>query len=312
MIADFYTKYPQVNDEILNLDWIINKVKAMDGMLTEWIAQAEELRQMLLDTIPGMQSDISNLQSAIALINANISDLQQIRNDIAALKVMDGDLQAQIDAIDINYDLIFQKFDEVNERIDNIREVIGLEFLAAVRNLQNQLYTVKFDLEQEMNEIKARLDQIDTSVYNPWAGRRVDQDENARLIYADLSDMIPTAAEYSELGLSSNDYNKYNLTAYEYAVRGKKHFHFDWVYSPVSGKRQNVSNVLTEIMNFLLGTMTASEYAAMDLTATEYSNLDLTSEEYYSYNESNEVGLAASDYAAISKLPSNLLRVKEV
>lgn len=312
MIADFYTKYPQVNDEILNLDWIINKVKSMDGMLTEWIAQAEELRQMLLDTIPGMQSDISNLQSAIALINANISDLQQIRNDIAALKVMDGDLQAQIDAIDINYDLIFQKFDEVNERIDNIREVIGLEFLAAVRNLQNQLYTVKFDLEQEMNEIKARMDQIDTSVYNPWAGRRVNQDENDRLIYADLSDMIPTAAEYSELGLSSNDYNKYNLTAYEYAVRGKKHFHFDWVYSPVSGKRQNVSNVLTEIMNFLLGTMTASEYAAMDLTASEYSNLDLTSEEYYSYNEANEVGLAASDYAAISKLPSNFLRVKEV
>lgn len=312
MIADFYTKYPQVNDEILNLDWIINKVKAMDGMLTEWIAQAEELRQMLLDTIPGMQSDISNLQSAIALINANISDLQQIRNDIAALKVMDGDLQAQIDAIDTNYDLIFQKIDEVNARIDNIREVIGLEFLAAVRNLQNQLYTVKFDLEQEMNEIKARMDQIDTSVYNPWAGRRVDQDENDRLIYADLSDMIPTAAEYSELGLSSNDYNKYNLTAYEYAVRGKKHFHFDWIYSPVSGKRQNVSNVLTEIMNFLLGTMTATQYAAMDLTATEYSNLDLTSEEYYSYNEANEVGLAASDYAAISKLPSNFLRVKEV
>jgi len=312
MIADFYTKYPQVNDEILNLDWIINKVKAMDGMLTEWIAQAEELRQMLLDTIPGMQSDISNLQSAIALINANISDLQQIRNDIAALKVIDGDLQAQIDAIDINYDLIFQKFDEVNERIDNIREVIGLEFLAAIRNLQNQLYTVKFDLEQEMNEIKSRMDQIDTSVYNPWAGRRVNQDENARLIYADLSDMIPTAEEYSELGLSSNDYNKYNLTAYEYAVRGKKHFHFDWVYSPVSGKRQNVSNVLTEIMNFLLGTMTATEYAAMDLTATEYSNIDLTSEEYYSYNDANEVGLAASDYAAISKLPSNFLRIKEV
>ena len=246
------------------------------------------------------------------MINANISDLQQIRNDIAALKVMDGDLQAQIDAIDTNYDMIFEKIDEVNARIDNIREVIGLEFLAAVRNLQNQLYTVKFDLEQEMNEIKARMDQIDTSVYNPWAGRRVNQDENARLIYADLSDMIPTAAEYSELGLSSNDYNKYNLTAYEYAVRGKKHFHFDWVYSPVSGKRQNVSNVLTEIMNFLLGTMTASEYAAMDLTATEYSNLDLTSEEYYSYNVANEVGLAASDYAAISKLPSNFLRIKEV
>ena len=60
-----------------------------------------------------------------------------------------------------------------------------------------------------------------------------------------------------------------------------------------------------------MGTMTASEYASMDLTADEYSNLDLTSEEYYSYNM-NESGLTASEYAAISKLQSNFLRLKEV
>lgn len=306
MISDFYTKYPQVNDEILNLDWVIKKIKSMESMLDEWIEQAEELRQMLLDTIPGMQGDISDLQSAVNQINQNIADLQEIRNNIAALKAMDQDLQKQIDAIDTNYDLIFQKIAEVNARIDNIAEVVGAEFLAAVRALQIDFYKMKFELEQQMDELKARMDAIDTSVYNPWAGYRVDQDVNAKMIYADLSDMIPTAAEYSGLGLSASDYAAYDLTAYEYAVRGKKHFNFDWVYAPVLGIRQSVSNVLTSIINFIMGTYTATEYAALDLTADEYAALDLTAEEYYSYN-TNESGLSASEYAAISKLHSGFL-----
>lgn len=306
MISDFYTKYPQVNDEILNLDWVIKKIKSMDGMLDEWIEQAEELKQMLLDTIPGMQGDISDLQAAVNQINQNIADLQEIRNNIATLKAVDQDLQKQIDAIDTNYDLIFQKIAEVNARIDNIAEVVGAEFLAAVRALQIDFYKMKFELEQEMNELKARMDAIDTSVYNPWAGYRVDQDVNAKMIYADLSDMIPTAAEYSGLGLSASDYAAYDLTAYEYAVRGKKHFHFEWVYAPILGIRQSVSNVLTSIINFIMGTYTATEYAALDLTADEYAALDLTAEEYYSYN-TNESGLSASEYAAISMLHSGFL-----
>lgn len=311
MYSDFYTKYPQVNDEILNLDWVINKIKSMDNMLAQWIEEAEELQQMLLNTIPGMQTDISTLQTEVSAIEANIADLQQIRNSIAALNSKDQDLQNQINNINTDYARIFQMFDEVNARIDRLPQIIGVEFLASIRNVQVELYKVKFKLEQDMQEIIERMDLIDTSVYNPWAGRRVEQDENDKLIYADLADMVPTAAEYSGLGLSANDYKKYDLTSYEYAVRGKKHFNFDWVYDPIRGIRQNISNVLTGIINFFMGTMTASEYAAMDLTADEYSNLDLTSEEYYSYNM-NESGLTASEYAAISKLQSNFLRLKEV
>ena len=311
MISEFYNKYPQINDEILNLDWVIKTIKSMDHMLDEWIAQATELQQMLQNTIPGMQTDIASLQAAVDAINANIADLQEIRNKLAALAAVDQDLQHQIDAIDTNYDLIFQKIDEVNARIDNIKEVVGAEFLAAVRALEQSFYRMKFDLEQQMNELKARMDAIDTSVYNPWAARRVDQDENVKLIYADLADNVPTADEFSELGLTASQYAGYELSAYEYSVRGKKHLHFDWVYAPILGIRQNISNVLTSIINFMMGTLTASEYAALDMTAEEYSNLDLTSEEYYSYN-TNEGGLTASEYAAISKLNSNMLQLKEV
>lgn len=315
MLSEFYTKYPQVNDEIINLDWLINKIKSMEHMLDEWIEQAEELKQMLLNTIPGMQTDISTLQSEVAAIEANISDLQQIRDDLriltATTTARDDDLQRQIDQINTSYDQIFYLIDQTNKRIDNIKDVVGAEVMGMIYDLSSRFYSIKFELESEMNEIITRMDQIDTTVYNPWAGRKVNQDENDRMIYADLADNVLTSAEYSELGLSSDDYDAYDLSAYEYAVRGRKHLRLDWVYSPVLMMKQSISNVLTSIVNFFLGTLSATEYAALDITADEYAALDLTAEDYYSYN-TNESGLSASEYAAISKLNSNVLLLKEV
>ena len=308
MYSDFFAKYPVVNDEIINLDWVINKVKGMDDMLTAWIAQAEELQRILNDTIPDMETDISELFALVTAINASISDLQHIRDQIAGLTEMDKDLQKQIDAINTNWDEIDNRFDSVNARIDSIKYVVGAEFLAELWKVQGEFYTMKYELQSEMREIKKRIDAIDTTVYNPWAGRRVDQDENDKLIYADLADMVPTATEYASLGLSASDYAAYNLSAYEYAVRGKKHLKMFYVYSPVYGFKQAISNVLTSIVNYIAGTMTAAEYAALDLTAEEFSNLDLTSIDYMEYNE-NGAGLTASDYAAINKLNSGFLKI---
>lgn len=308
MLSDFFAKYPVVNDEVLNLDWVINKVKGMDDMLTAWIAQAEELQRILNDTIPDMETDISELFALVTAINASISDLQHIRDQIAGLTEMDRDLQKQIDAINTNWDEIDSRFDSVNARIDSIKYVVGAEFLAELWKVQGEFYTMKYELQSEMREIKKRIDAIDTTVYNPWAGRRVEQDENDRLIYADLADMVPTATEYASLGLSASDYAAYDLSAYEYAVRGKKHLKLHYVFSPVYGFKQAISNVLTSIVNYIAGTMTAAEYAALDLTAEEFSNLDLTSIEYMEYNE-NGAGLTASDYAAINKLNSGFLKI---
>lgn len=308
MYSEFFAKYPVVNDEIINLDWVINKVKSMDNMLTAWIAQAEELQRILNDTIPDMETDISELFSLVTAINASISDLQNIRDQIAGLTEKDNDLQHQINAINTNWDQIDNRFAEVDARIDSIKYVVGAEFLAELWKVQGEIYQLKYDLQSEMRSISRRIDEIDTSVYNPWAGYRVDQDENDKLIYADLADMVPTATEYASLGLSASDYAAYDLSAYEYAVRGKKHLKMFYVFSPVYGFKQAISNVLTSIVNYIAGTMTASEYAALDLDADAYLNLDLTSIEYMEYNE-NGAGLTASDYAAINKLNSGFLKI---
>ena len=67
-------------------------------------------------------------------------------------------------------------------------------------------------------EIIERMDLIDTTVYNPGL---VDVLSRMKMINSFMQILLiwSTAAEYSGLGLSANDYKKYDLTAYEYAVR---------------------------------------------------------------------------------------------
>lgn len=309
MVSNFFAKYPIVNDEILNLDWVIKTVKHLESDLAKWVTVAEELQTAINSTLPGMQNDITSLYSLVNTINDSITDLQAIRNSISGLLAKDTDLQKQIDAINTNWKEIDNKFDTINSRIDSIKEVVGRELLAELSKFEVEFYKVKFDLEKEMSEIIDRINSIDTSVYNPWAGRRVNQDENDKLIYADLADLVPTAEEYSELGLRALEYSNYELPAYEYAARGKKHLNMFFVFSPVYGFKQSISNVLTSIVNHFAGTMTADDYTALDLTADNYATLDITALSYYSFNTTSPGnigtggdGLTANQYSNLQVL----------
>ena len=59
--------------------------------------------------------------------------------------------------------------------------------------------------------------------------------------------------------------------------------HLDYVFSPIYGFKQSVDNVLTSILNWLEGTLSADAYTALNLTADEYTALNLSAADYYSY-----------------------------
>ena len=80
------------------------------------------------------------------------------------------------------------------------------------------------------------------------------------------------------------EYDTYNLTAYEYARFGFKMLHLDFVFSPIYGFKQSVDNVLTSILNWIEGTLSADGYTALNLTADDYTALNLSAADYYSYN----------------------------
>lgn len=304
---NFFHKYPYTNFHELNLDWILEKINEFDATLKSWKDIIDELESHLAE-IDSFDERITSLENAT-------SDLNDIRQHLINLDYEMAATNERINDLFTHFSLIDIQFDEVNRHINNLKDYVDNRDTALALDYNHKLYELEIKLrvafkmlEDEIDLLLQIINQIDTSVYNPWPriiGKESIQ-KNINYAYEDLADNIPLAMEYQELGLTASEYAAFGLTAREYALRGRKHLHMDFVYSPVYGFKQNISNVLTSIVNFICGTFSATEYASLDLTADDYAALDLTSEQYFSFN-TNGTGLTASDYAALSKLNNGLI-----
>lgn len=288
MYLPFYKKYPYQNDEILNLDWVLSQIQEFRQSFEEWAETIQKLQEGLED-ISDWETRIEALEvmsAKIPVIEKSLNDLANLHDvDVKNLKAMIDDLQRQIDALDITALRIY-----IDSR-DN-------ELMADYNKKIYDNYVITYQL---FNSLKDRLEilaqiiaELDTKVYNPWP-RRIAKEalsDNLNYAYSDLADSVPTAEQYAELGLSATEYSAYDMLARDYSVRGKFNLRMHFVYSPVFGFKQEINNVLTSIVDFIKGTMSADEYTALDIDAEDYSGLDLTAADYYSYgsNPSGVVG----------------------
>ena len=297
----WFIKYPNQNDEILNLDWVLKQLQEFSTTFESWRETIESLQEALED-IDDWEDRITALEAVsakIPVLEKSLSDLANLEAaDVKYLKSLIDDLQSQINALDISAFKVY-----VDSR-DN-------EIMADYNKKIYDNYVVTYSL---FNALKDRLEilanivaELDTRAYNPWP-RRLSKEslqQNLNYAYADLADAVPTAEEYASLGLSASDYEDYDLLARDYSLRGKAALKMHFVYSPVYGFKQEINNVLTSIVNFVKGTISALEYANLDLTADEYSALDLTALDYYSYGNNlgyigtGGTGLTSEQYSTL-------------
>ena len=270
------------------------------------------------ETITELQealNNISDLYTRVDDLESAISDLATIRTDISTLKGnvsdltnMDSALQEQINSININLDSINTKFTTVYEYIDTEISKVNIQWYAKYLQLQTIMNIQYSELKEMISELSSRIDEIDTSVINPWHDLlgRISIQRNNNYIYNELADEIVTAEEYSKLGYTATEYQSLDISAHDYCEFGKKKLHFYWVYSPTFGWRQEINNVLTSIVNEVMDTLTADEYTALDLDAEDYYQLDITAFEYYSFNTDRGYlklggnGITAQQYSTIT------------
>lgn len=297
-------KYPYQNDEIINLDWVLKQIQEFRTTFESW---AETIRQLQegLEDISDWEARIVQLElitEQIPVIEKSLADLANLHDaDIKQLKLQIADLQTQINNLDIAALKVY-----VDSR-DN-------ELIADYNKKIYDNYVVTYSL---FNGLKDRLivlaeivENIDTKVFNPWPRtlEKVSLQQNINFAYADLADKVLTAEEYASLGLSANDYDIFEMSARDYSLNSKFITHLNYVYSPTYGFKQEINNVLTSIINFIKGTMSADEYSALDIDADGYSALDLSANDYYSFN--NQLGyigpggngLSAEQYSSLQIL----------
>lgn len=297
-IIPWWNHYPVVNNEQINLDWILKKIQEFNTRLDEWSTLAAELQAGL--------ADINTMKAAITAIQADIADLDAIRAAISGLSTEDAHLQQQIDEIKQFIDSYESSIEALRSYIDGKIAIVNKRIDTLSFDILNDTNVKIIKLQKQLDTLSDQVDSIDTSVLNPWHWGlgRIDQDKNINFIYNDLADECLTTEQYCKLGLSAADYASFDLTARDYAEFGKTKLHFRWVYSPFEGFKQDINVVLSNIANWIFGTMSAEDYASLDLTADEYADMDLTSVLYLMMN--NNGTLTADDYAALGSLNNGL------
>ena len=283
---------------------IVNKINGYD----EIIAGLEEA----LKNIQGMDERIAALENATSDLNDIRSHLSTIDSEIRGINnqhsIDINRLQREIDTLNLSIEAFDSNIEAARAYSLYLYNKVKYELESEIALEFHDVYTSLTAMQNELRSMKSRLDKIDTSVINPWHTElgRVDQDTNAKLIYGDLADECLTAEEYCKLGLTASEYSAFSLPARWYAEFGKTKLHYYWVYSPSTGTRQEISNVLTSILNGIMDTLTATEYAALDLDADGYELLDLTAWDYYSfmadegYLKLGGSGITAGQYASMT------------
>lgn len=297
-MAGWNIKYPYVSDEILNLDWVLSKIREFEAVIDDLQSTIEELKAGL--------ANLGQINLRLDALEAATSDLNDMRAALRGLAAEDATLQSQIDALN----LFIGAYDDA---LKNLREYIDSKIAVVNKRIDTLAFDILSDanvkiikLQKQLDALTKRIDEIDTTVLNPWhwGMGRIDQDKNINYVYNDLADECLTAEQYCKLGLSASDYTTYDLTARDYWEFGKTKLHFRWVYSPLEGFKQDINVVLSNIANWLFGTLSADDYAALDLSADDYAALDLTAILYMLYNTNGT--LTADDYAALGSLNNGL------
>lgn len=303
MNLPWFIKYPNQNDEILNLDWLLKELQDFRSTFESWAETIASLQEALedIDDWEGRIEALETITSQIPAIEKTLNELAALHDaDIKAIKLILDNLQNQIDSLDISALKIY---------VDSRDNMIIADFNKKLFDEHYQMITLFEGLKSRIEILANIIADIDTKALNPWPRRLVKESlqDNLNFAYSDLADLVPDASEYAELGLTANEYNNYDLKALDYSLRGKILLKMFYVYSPVYGFKQEINNVLTSIVNFIKGTMSADAYTALDLDAESYSNLELTADDYYSYN--NDLGYIATGGSGLTSDQYSTLQI---
>lgn len=265
----------EIIDELV--DWS-DTIAELQGAIVDISAMKTDINAIKLD-LSGVHVSLDNIQESVRSVNEYAHTLEGKINDNAEAI---SDLVKMIANFNANVD---EKLNALEKRLTKLIQSITLNYDEEILAIKKSISDLKFNLQSQIDLLNRRVDEIDTSVVNPWRAQlgRITNQKEANYEYNDLADCVPTAEEYVRLGLTAEEYSNIGITAMDYVRRGKEKLRYYWVYSPTYGFRQEISNVLTSIVNFISNTLSASEFSLLDLTADDYTALDITAQEYYSY-----------------------------
>lgn len=299
------TEYPYIDPNRTNIDWAINQVKEFGKTLDSWESTINQLLEALQE-LDGWEDRIQILETATADLPEIRQHLTDLDNSIVDLYNANSATNRCIDMITINYELVLEELAAL-QALQKVYLDLANEYTdAKLRSFYIEYKAKVYELEEAIEELRQLRPEI---LINPVRGTTNNLQRSYDLAYNDMREDALTVAQFAELGLTVNQFNALGLNALWFGLHSRSVFKWDYVTAPISKLYKPIAQAIGEVVEFVLGSFTVDEFAALDLTCDQFAALDYTCIDFLAANDSNR-GLTAGEFVDIIKSSgSNLLRI---
>lgn len=272
--------------------------KNYDDDLREMLYKMKELLEnynTILNGFNELKNNFTELQNDFDILENTVNtDMQQLRTEFSELEQVMDDLSKQFELVKSIVENLQIEFNNYSKLIDakiDKNNLIIFEMLA-----QQKTY-----FENEIKRLEEIINQIGRhDIFNRLEGRVMAIGNVVQDYFEGLRTHALTNAEFSELGLTNNEFAAFRITNRQFITEGKDWLNYFWRFTginPLTGFKTRESNVNSFLWAEMLGSISNSEWIALDLTNDDYDALNLTNAERCYYNRHPSIGAGYVRYS---------------
>lgn len=295
-----FEEFPDADYYRSDLRAILRYVRKLNAYVKTWDDTVSELKEAIkeLDKVPQLEQSVNRLDA----------DVKKLKSDTKYILSTLAEIDDWKELTDTKVIILAGRIDRLRQYVDDMDAILREDY-----NNKFYLYSVKMNqmkiqLMGYINGIIERMEymieHLSVDVRDPIEDIRLTFDRNNMNIYNRLSCGCITQEEFAELGLTEAQFEAIGFTQMQFALESAKVLNVDFIFGPVSGIRKSHEQAIAEVLTWTCGTMTESEFEAMNLTEEEFEALNLTHEQYLRYNtargdvvvDPNGTGLTENQY----------------
>lgn len=255
-----------------------------------------DLRE-LLAMYKKLVAEYDSILSTVEALNKKVDDLYNyVDAQIAdAVKKALAEVNGKIEVINAKIATIEGILMKQDENINNLKQYTDTRFTeernitnssieAARKELETEIRQLTVDFSAELLELWEYVRDLSFTlppIYNPVTGRYDAISKTVEDIWNVLRVHALTVARYSADALTVYEYKALMLTATEYAVEGRSIIEPPEAVNRLAGNWTTVNNAIASAGQVgTVNSLSAAEYAALNLTADAYSAENLSISQY--------------------------------
>lgn len=265
-------EFPNASFYDSDLRELLAMYKKLKAEYDSILATVEALNKKVDDLYNYVDAEIAEaVKAALAEVNAKIVAINE------KIATIDGILTAHEEKIDNLKQYTDTRFSEERNITDSTIEQTRKEIEADIRKLSVDFSAELLKLWEYVRELSFTLPPI----YNPVTGRYEAIPKAVEDIWYAVRVHALTVARYSADALTVDEYKALMLTATEYAVKGRSIIEPPEALNRLAGNWTTVNNAIASAGQVgAVNSLSAAEYAALNLTADAYSAENLSVSQY--------------------------------